>query len=99
MIWQRELPCPELYQPAFYKADLPVVCTTAHGQYHGTMFSLSRYLNFHTDCHFEDGFRRQEEMTRADKSGYGIVNTTLIAKHFLKGYEGLELAGISLQSV
>ena len=26
-------------------------------------------------------------------SGYGIVNVTLIAKKFLKGYEGLELRG------
>jgi iron complex outermembrane receptor protein len=52
---------------------------------------LSRYLNYQTDCHFEDGFKRQEGDKRADKPGYGIVNTTLIAKQFLKGYEGLEL--------
>ena len=30
---------------------------------------------------------------RDDMSGYGIVNTTLIAKKFLKGYENLELRG------
>lgn len=52
---------------------------------------LSRYLNFQTDCHFEDGFRRQEGDARPDKPGYGIVNTTLIAKQFLEGYEGLEM--------
>jgi len=52
---------------------------------------LSRYLNFNADCHFEDGFRRQEGDKRADKPGYGIVNTTLIAKQFLEGYEGLEM--------
>jgi len=28
--------------------------------------------------------------TRDDLSGFGVVNTTLIAKKFLKGYEGLE---------
>ena len=54
---------------------------------------LSRYLNFQTDCHFEDGFKRQERDKRNDKPGYGIVNTTLIAKQFLKGYEGLEVRG------
>jgi outer membrane receptor for ferrienterochelin and colicins len=52
---------------------------------------LSRYLNFNTDCHFEDGFRRQEGDTRADKPGYGIVNATLIARQFLEDYKGLEL--------
>jgi len=52
---------------------------------------LSRYLNFYTGCHFEYGYRRQEGDTRADKPGYGIVNATLIAQKFLKGYEGLEL--------
>ena len=30
---------------------------------------------------------------RDDMSGYAIVNTTLIAKKFLKGYENLELRG------
>jgi len=52
---------------------------------------LSRYLNLYTSCHVEDGFRRQRGDNRDDMSGYAIVNTTLIAKKFLKGYEGLEL--------
>jgi len=54
---------------------------------------LSKYLNFYASCHFEDGFRRERGDTRDDMSGYGIVNTTLIAKKFLKGYEGLEIRG------
>jgi len=54
---------------------------------------LSRYLNFFADCHFEDGFRRDYGDPRDDMSGYAIVNTTLIAKKFLKRYEGLELRG------
>jgi iron complex outermembrane receptor protein len=62
---------------------------------------LSKYLNFYASCHIEDGFRR-DRLTlfgrwnwerRDDISGYGIVNTTLIAKKFLKGYEGLEIKG------
>jgi iron complex outermembrane receptor protein len=54
---------------------------------------LSKYLNFYTSCHFEDGFRRNRGDPRDDMSGYGIVDTTLIAKKFLKGYEGLEVRG------
>jgi len=54
---------------------------------------LSRYLNFYAACHFEDGWRRDSGDKRDDMSGYGIVNVTLIAKKFLKGYEGLELRG------
>ena len=54
---------------------------------------LSRYLNFYTSCHFEDGFRRDRGDIRDDTSGYGIVNATLIFKKFLKGYEGLEIRG------
>ena len=50
---------------------------------------LSRYLNFYTSCHFEDGFRRDRGDPRNDMSGYAIVNTTLIARKFLKGYEDL----------
>jgi len=31
--------------------------------------------------------------TRDDPAGFGLVNATLIAKRFLKRYEGLELRG------
>ena len=51
---------------------------------------LSRYLNFFTNCHFEDGFPRHYGDNRDDMSGYAIVDVTLIARKFLKGYEGLE---------
>jgi iron complex outermembrane receptor protein len=54
---------------------------------------LSRHLNLYGACHFEDGFRRSEGDARDDMSGYGIINTTLIYKPLLKGYEGLELRG------
>ena len=54
---------------------------------------LSKYLNFYTSCHIEDGFRRDRGDLRDDMSGYAVVNTTLIAKKFLKGYEGLEIRG------
>ena len=54
---------------------------------------LSKYLNFYAACHFEDTFRRMNGDTRDNMSGFGIVNATLIAKKFLKGYEGLELKG------
>ena len=52
---------------------------------------LSRYLTFFTNCHFEDGFPREFGDNRDDMSGYAIVDATLIARKFLKGYEGLEL--------
>ena len=54
---------------------------------------LSNYLNFYASCHIEDGFRRYTGDDRDYMSGYAVVNTTLIAKKFLKGYEGLELRG------
>jgi iron complex outermembrane receptor protein len=54
---------------------------------------LSRYLNFYASCHIEDGLRRDRGDNRDDVSGYGIVNTTLIAKKILKDYEGFELRG------
>ena len=54
---------------------------------------LSKYLNFYASCHIEDGWRRTRGDRRDDMSGYTIVNTTLIAKKFLKGYENLELRG------
>jgi iron complex outermembrane receptor protein len=52
---------------------------------------LSRYLNFYASCHIEDGFRRNVGDPRDNMSGYALVNATLIAKRFLKGYEGLEI--------
>jgi iron complex outermembrane receptor protein len=55
---------------------------------------LSRHLNFYADCYLEDGWERwMPDDTRDDPSGYEIVNVTLIAKKFLKGYKGLELRG------
>jgi outer membrane receptor protein involved in Fe transport len=44
-------------------------------------------------CHIEDGFRRNVGDSRDDMAGYAVVNTTLIARNFLKGYEGLEVRG------
>jgi outer membrane cobalamin receptor len=61
-----------------------------------TNIRLSRYLNFYADYHFEDGFERDSNDPfeyRRDMSGFGVVNTTLIAKKFLKGYEGFEFRG------
>jgi iron complex outermembrane receptor protein len=59
-----------------------------------TNIRLSRYLNFYADCFFVDGWERTDPQdTRDDPSGYGIVNATLIAKKFLKGFKGLELRG------
>jgi len=37
--------------------------------------------------------RYLREDDRNAPSGYAVVNATLIAKKFLKGYEGLELRG------
>ena len=54
---------------------------------------LSKYLNFYASCHIEDGFRRGRGDPRDDMSGYAVVNATLIAKKFLKEYEGLEVRG------
>ncbi len=55
---------------------------------------LSRYLNLFADCQFYDGEGRWfADDDRDDLSGYAIVNATLIAKKFLKGFKGLELRG------
>jgi len=54
---------------------------------------LSKHLNLYTSCHIEDGFRRDRGDSRDNMSGYAIVNATLIAKKFLKGYQGLEIRG------
>ncbi len=48
---------------------------------------LSRYFNFYTDLCFQDGYKREAEDHREEHSGFGIVNATLIAKKFLKGFE------------
>jgi len=48
---------------------------------------LSKYLNFYTDLHFQDGYERENEDIREDHSGFEIVNITLIAKKFIKGLE------------
>jgi len=53
---------------------------------------LSRYLNFNADCNYWDGINRlNPEDQRDDPSSLTLVNATLIAKKFLKGYEGVEL--------
>lgn len=54
---------------------------------------FAEYFNWNVDFYFQDGFERESDDPRDDVSGYGIVNTTLIAKGFLQGYEGLELRG------
>jgi len=54
---------------------------------------LSRYLNFYSDSTHVDSLNRLTEDTRDDPSSLTLVNATLIAKKFLKGYEGLELRG------
>jgi iron complex outermembrane receptor protein len=68
--------------------------TTIHQGTIMTNIRLSRYLNFYADCHFIEGKKRWVPGdVRDDPPGYAIVNATLIAKKFLKGYEGLELRG------
>ncbi|MDY6863409.1 MAG: TonB-dependent receptor [Thermodesulfobacteriota bacterium] len=52
---------------------------------------LSRYLNFYTDCHIQDGFKREKGDYREDNSGFGVVNATLIMKKFLERYEEFEI--------
>jgi len=54
---------------------------------------LSRYLNFYADCQIGDGRERWPGDDRDDPPGGAVVNATLIAKKFLKGYEGLEFRG------
>ena len=55
---------------------------------------LSRHLNFNVDCnHWGSMNRGNPEDPRDDPSSLTLVNATLIAKKFLKGYEGLELRG------
>ena len=55
---------------------------------------LSRYLNLYVDCNHWDSLNRiNPEDQRDDPSSLTWVNATLIAKKFLKGYEGLELRG------
>ena len=54
---------------------------------------LSRYLNIHVDCTHVDGLNRESGDPRDDPSSLTLVSATLIARKFLKGYEGLELRG------
>ncbi len=54
---------------------------------------LSRYLNFNSDCNYWDGMGRVSGDPRDDPSSITLANATLIAKKFLKGFEGLELRG------
>lgn len=52
---------------------------------------LFDWLNWYAEYHFQYDFTRKAGDNRDDPEGFGIVNTTLIAKDFLKDYEGLEL--------
>jgi iron complex outermembrane receptor protein len=55
---------------------------------------LSRQLNLYVDSYLVDHIERYPGDPRGDDwSGYELVNATLIAKKFLKGYKGLELRG------
>jgi iron complex outermembrane receptor protein len=55
---------------------------------------LSKYLNFYADGRFLHGLDgRAPDDPRDEWSGYEIINATLIAKKFLKGFEKLELRG------
>jgi iron complex outermembrane receptor protein len=75
-----------------WKTDEPLAAAKHSGKVMANI-RLSRYLNFYADCYLVDGFEREPGDTRDDPSGYGIVNATLIAMKFLKGYKGLELRG------
>ena len=50
-------------------------------------------MNINADCVFYGGLERALGDDRDDPSTHGLVNTTLIAKKFLKGYEGFEQMG------
>ncbi len=54
---------------------------------------LNRYLNFNADFNHWDGIDRPSGDPRDDPSSVTLVNATLIAKKFFKGFEGLELRG------
>jgi len=57
---------------------------------------LSGYLNFYADCIHWDNYNRASGYPpdpRDDPSSRTLVNVTVIAKKFLKGYWGLELRG------
>jgi len=69
---------------------------TPYPRYLGKIMSnirFSRHLNFYADCYHAAGMSRQPGDLRDDTSSYTIVNATLIAKKFLKDYEGFELRG------
>lgn len=57
-----------------------------------TNIRLNRYLNWNAHCIYRGGWSREKDDPRNDMSDYTVVNTTLIARKFLKGFEGLELA-------
>ena len=48
---------------------------------------LSRYFNVLTDVYLQGKYTREPGDPREDNDGFTIVNTTLIAKDFLKGLE------------
>ena len=57
-----------------------------------TNVRLNRYLNWNAHCLYRGGWSRLEDDPRNDMSDYAVINTTVIARKFLKGFEGLELA-------
>jgi iron complex outermembrane receptor protein len=75
----------------------PVVYTWFEPQHLGTLMAnirLNKYLNFNCYLLYRGDWSRQDPLDpRDDPSDYVIVNATLIAKNFLKGFEGLELRG------
>ena len=57
-----------------------------------TNIRLNRYLNWNAHCIYRGRWSRGKDDPRNDMSDYTVVNTTLIARKFLKKFEGLELA-------
>jgi iron complex outermembrane receptor protein len=75
----------------------PVIYNYMLPQHLGTLMAnirLNKYLNFNCYLLYRGDWNRLDPLdTREDLSDYVIVNATLIAKNFLKGFEGFELRG------
>ena len=54
---------------------------------------LSRYLNLFLDCRHIGGWKAEPWDLSNSSSDRTIANVTLIARKFLKGYDGIELRG------
>jgi outer membrane receptor for ferrienterochelin and colicins len=50
-------------------------------------FRLSKYFNFYTNLYLQGGYEREAGDTRENNEGFAVVNTTLIAKDFIEGFE------------